>query len=283
MCSFTHLYTSSYADKLGESAPYSALHILKLCDKYEVDGELRLRALQHLSSMYPTALDRLCVTAPNDLPSSYAQFTGGGADHELILHLRVIKLATDLDLPWLLPFALYRCATLASTSQLVDGIPDTPTTQICLDPHHLKLCLDLQRRGPLVGDLGLIDHVVQNIPECAAYPGNYHQSTVHWGQSSPATCPKGRAAIAQQTLSCSLLDITTYISEQEERSKWEALGICGKCVANMTVTYRKGRENFWSKLPTHLHLSGGWDTLLRAKRQALHLDSSEAPKVATEG
>ncbi|KAJ6555049.1 hypothetical protein DFH09DRAFT_987905 [Mycena vulgaris] len=225
--------------------------ILRLSRKYEVDA-LHRRAVVHLTSAFPMTL-REYPPSPSWGPSPEN-------------NLRVILLARDLSMDWVLPFAFYRACAKNTCAQFLNGL-EVDGVHVELSARDKLLCLEqsLALRGPASTDI----------------------SRFFW---DPPRSLDGCSYRKEQK--CFLIRMEMRRDVEDRRFQgclplrlwmerdWERLSVCGGCMSAMKNVHQKALQRFWDGLPQRFGLPE-WSELEAMKAQALsaqiHVDPPIGP------
>ncbi|KAJ7660355.1 hypothetical protein DFH06DRAFT_394263 [Mycena polygramma] len=217
--------------------------IFRLSKKYEVES-LRRRALEHLSSAFPTD------------PAGYSSLSPSWKIEKDECHeswIRVILFAREMSLDWILPLSFYRASAMCTPSQVMKGIT--------LDGIHLELnaadklmCYEQSIALRTSSSTAMIDFLWEPL-EIAGCQG--------------AACKDNRFMMRKQAEGWreQAFPLTLWL-----RDDWKALKVCGPCMAAMKVAHKEALDTFWDKLPQRFGLPS-WDELQRVKGQDLALPS----------
>ncbi|KAK7020331.1 hypothetical protein R3P38DRAFT_2967546 [Favolaschia claudopus] len=234
----------------------AAVGCLHLGNKYGVDY-LRARALNHLSSGYPTTLsgfDLLNHYRP-DITASALEEQSWESPSDATFTLRAIQLARVVDAPWILPAAFYalssnfnRVGLVAFHGVLYNGVEIKLTMQ---EQRSFLQGYNVQRNGTVADALRFLFDP-ENIPGCKHPP----QCVVErW---------KGLEYIREFIRSHPADPLLTW-----EWSDWKQLhGMCSKCLKTLKEIHQDARQTFWNQLPETYGLPS-WDVLEQMKKNAL--------------
>ncbi|KAJ7169006.1 hypothetical protein C8R46DRAFT_243707 [Mycena filopes] len=231
--------------------------ILRLSKKYEVDS-LYKRALTHLSS------------ASGDFPAS-SSWTLPHTEW-----IRVILLARELTLDWILPIAFYRVLENSTPSQLLQGIDidgvhfelapqDKSTAIVQLLAISRVACANVVH---FLWDPTLMSGCHNTVPsftpaQASALFGSPPVPVPMNGQTSP-TCIAARLGARRKVeerriAKCFPMDLWT-------EEDFNATALCAGCKAQMGAAHHSAADAFWTGLPERFGLPG-WG-VLRQMRDA---------------
>ncbi|KAJ6631913.1 hypothetical protein B0H10DRAFT_1771180 [Mycena sp. CBHHK59/15] len=210
--------------------------ILRLATKYLVEP-LRKRALAHLSSAFPLIL--------NDYRSSPSWSI---ADEE---YIRVILLARELSIDWILPVALYRRCDCITPEQFLNGV------------HHDNTRLELTTADKTVY---LLENPRLRGHTTSAVLNFLWDPPVIPGCKSELSCSQSRTSTRQgfeTWRNSGYLPLTIW-----GESDWDGLGVCKSCLSAMKVVHAIVLQKFWDGLPERFGFPG-WADLQEMRDNAL--------------
>ncbi|KAJ7059583.1 hypothetical protein C8F01DRAFT_1145027 [Mycena amicta] len=215
--------------------------VLGLSDKYEV-ASLRQRAIRHLSDVRPTTLEEWQGRNLNS--ALHASIESGG-------HFKLIALARQFSLDWLLPGAFYDlCDENADEEEILQNPLSTSDK-----------CLFFAGRRVLEGaENSLMLEFLWTPLEGDGCP-------------SPATCSTARNRLRRQAEAWRCDRHTPpnlpLLIWRDEYWTWTALStLCPSCLLEMKRLHQNALEEFWQRLPSIFNLPE-WDTLEAMKEEAL--------------
>jgi hypothetical protein len=214
-----HIIISRYYD-ITKPADFSVVAgILRLSTKYEV-RYLRQRATQHLLSVYSATLDEWDQRKSGIIPS----FSGRP--------LAVLCLAREVDIPILLPAAMYGCVTSA-LEILLDGATLHDGSHVELDWRDKRSCIVARSR--------LSDALLGRIFNFLLWPSPS-------GCSTAANCTIGRMKHL-----CRFQTRSLTMGGPRPLSKRFLKGfqddVCGFCYSTAQTSFVGARRALWDDLP----------------------------------
>ncbi|KAJ7122284.1 hypothetical protein C8R44DRAFT_671214 [Mycena epipterygia] len=222
------IFDSSYFMPRPEKVDiHVVLGIVRLAHKYDVEYLFR-RGLQHLASTYPSQLD--------DYASPEAPSTA--------VHLKVIKVATEVGTQWILPAAYYWACDKGVADILDNG--GVPWTELSSD----------QQRKCLISNTFLVGGML-SVHQCFRRDNNPADCT------NLELCRDNRQRLHEFVLSKvggGLISVLTPWAE----SAWSWQPICRQCIVHGKDTYQTARAAFWEALPANFGLPA-WDDLENMK------------------
>ncbi|KAK7050712.1 BTB domain-containing protein [Favolaschia claudopus] len=216
--------------------------VLRLSHKYEVHS-LRKRALVHISAGHPTSLEAYDAWEQEPQPAWLLEAIDR---NEALLPI----LARQLSIPWILPIAFYHD------------------------------CKHMSERCILKSPQSLEDKTLV-ITACRTLEGTAVSEMLNflWADDepededcvSPIRCMVSRTGmrrIAEGRRERSTATAPIFPLEIWRPEDWDALFVCGPCLASMKDAYEGARKAFWDDLPDMFDLPP-WDELEKLKAEAL--------------
>jgi len=234
-------YLSHSAPSYFEPPP-SATHlpviagILRLSTKYDVQY-LRIRAMQHLLSTYPTTLA--------DWKERDTKRTVPAIDNT---PFAVLLLAREFDLPWLLPSVMY-CICSHPIEKTLDGV-SWHGSHLDLPWNDKRLCL--------IGRSNLLKQQNKDAVDMTKVPGDDVECQ---GLSCFAT----RLKCAEILCDWGVAGILDFA---EDNVTLFNSGLCKPCQSTFTGQCALASENMWQAMPGMFELPD-WDELERQRLLAL--------------
>ncbi|KAJ7736542.1 hypothetical protein DFH07DRAFT_842864 [Mycena maculata] len=214
-----------------------AIGILRLSHKYDVPY-LRRRALEHLSTIYPTRLEGYDNRADNT-ESTQVDF------HRRII---TIQLAAEVGSLWILPLAYHDLCR----REILDIITS----------------VEWQALGEKERNACLAGHSART----SYFPKLYRFLTVHKADEDEcddwSECNRLRLEFSHDVVQWVN---TTWPLDNWNNQDWTAMeetGICETCIADSKAVYAASRQTFWDQLPQMFRLPG-WEGLEEMRRVAL--------------
>ena len=222
--------------------PPSATHlpviagVLRLSTKYDVQY-LRIRAMQHLLTTYPTTLA--------DWKERDTKRTVPAIDNT---PFAVLLLAREFDLPWLLPSVMY-CICSHPIEKTLDGV-SWHGSHLDLPWNDKRLCL--------IGRSNLLKQQNKDAVDMAKVPGDEVECQ---GSSCAATRIKSAEILCDWGVA-GILDFA------EDNVALFDSGLCKPCQSAFTGQCALASENMWQAMPGMFELPS-WDELERQRLLAL--------------
>ncbi|KAJ7879307.1 hypothetical protein B0H14DRAFT_1614643 [Mycena olivaceomarginata] len=226
----------------AESKFTDALGILRLAHKYDIPY-LRRRALEHLEPIYPARLTKY------DSRDSDPDVT---LDYESSIQaLALVEVASEVDVPWLLPVAYYNICRW-----------DLAT----ITASRLWLALgEKQRRVCLVGSQRQMRQYPKIVHFLSVSKDRNDEDCLDW-----AECNRIRLTFLQ--LGPQLCPYMNWPLEIWSGGPlWAALagmGLCEPCTTEAKARHAAARQECWDELPRMFDLPG-WDELEQMRRAAV--------------
>ncbi|KAJ7201777.1 hypothetical protein B0H12DRAFT_1244157 [Mycena haematopus] len=221
------------------------LAIVRLSHKYDI-SYLHLRALDHLSTTYPTEL-HIFLEHLNDFPSGFESLKKPSAE----AHLRVLSVIHEVNALWLLPAAYARASRCLPPKFF--AAPSWRTL-----PDAIKDNLHLAHAHAARHIVGVVHAVAgESTPECSA----------------PQTCPLEILTVVAALLEqVRQLDMEFNFFDVKDiflPGVWADLGVpmCSACMGQRRDLVAGSMQRVWDGLPANLGLQP-WDEL-RAMRDAV--------------
>ncbi|KAJ7762633.1 hypothetical protein B0H16DRAFT_1311684 [Mycena metata] len=204
--------------------------IIRLSKKYEV-GSLRKRALIHLSSAFPMTREEFPASPSWTLPPTQ--------------WIRVILLAREMSLDWILPTAFYQLLENPTPSQLVDGI-NIDGVQFELAPQDrlraIEQSIVICRRASA--------EIVYSLWGPAHMVGCYHYNT----KQRASSCSTGRLEsrkVVETRMKENVFPMNLWTAEY-----FTAMDVCNGCRYKMQPAHQEAVDVFWAGLPERFGLPG---------------------------
>ncbi|KAJ6500864.1 hypothetical protein C8R45DRAFT_863701 [Mycena sanguinolenta] len=239
---------------------------LRLSHKYEVDY-LRRRALIHLSSVYRTKLSEVDTmglleledysddSEPLPSPSEIYSWSFYACPKARV-SISAIRLAREIDAPWILPYAFYNLTTCYyHYSRRLDG--DPPLHDI---PLNLLSAQDQQSFAS-----GHCKQLVSSVVDILRFL--YHPLNID-GCTSPHECVAERLRTMERNRK-NLQTNAALPLEVWELDDWKSLeNLCPACFLALRKTHADARQAFWDGLPEMYDLPP-WEELEKLKADAI--------------
>lgn len=211
--------------------------ILRLSTKYQVEV-LRKRALNHLSSAFPITV----VEYRDDPTASW--------DIPMEQWIRVVALAREMCIEWILPVALYRTSGNCTPAQILNGI-DVDGVHVELAQQDKLRCVEQS----LAIHTTAFSEIMEFLWNPTPIPGCINQTV----------CARNRIAerrgMEEWRRSC-------FPLKMWPSKNWRLVAACTVCVSGMKSAHQQAVETFWDGLPQRFGLPG-WDVLEQMKEHDL--------------
>ncbi|KAJ7610501.1 hypothetical protein FB45DRAFT_761262 [Roridomyces roridus] len=240
-CFFLALFDHEFFPPSPATTDFPTLcGVLRVSTKYQVDS-LRKRALCHLSSI---------------VTSTAAEYRANDAGESLKIDakdwLRVVVLARDFSILWVLPIALYRTTAYCTASEIFHGIDfhdgggATPM-HWGMNPDDQVLCLAQARELTSSGVSAAMDFCLNppSTPGCL----------------TPPHCMRRRLKAFRRIEGRRGKLFPLKIWREKD---WEGIGVCEVCMPAMREAHSAALEVFWEGLPARFGLPE-WDVLRQMK------------------
>ncbi|KAJ7749936.1 hypothetical protein B0H16DRAFT_1318922 [Mycena metata] len=223
--------------------------ILRLSTKYLVEP-LRKRALGHLASAFPS--DPMKYSPPTQ---SWVSEPRGW--------MRVLLLAREMSLDWVLPLAFYRTCARSLHGDLMNGMDitqsDGTTLHLELSPSDKTICLEqanLLARAPSSAMLNFLWEP-RLIPGCTGV-----------NETQKEKCARARVAARKNAEQWRTEDFPPFPLTLWLPTDWKDLKVCSGCLAAMKGTHEQAMRSFWDGLPQRFGLPE-WAVLEQRRKDAL--------------
>jgi hypothetical protein len=232
---------------------------LRLSHKYEVDY-LRRRALIHLSSQYRTTLSEW-DSREYEQPALSPSKISWEPPPAITFVIRLIELAREVDVLWVLPTAFYE---LACSFNKPSDFPDSLGVEIFHGAVYNGTSTRLSEQDQRSFLKGHVAHIRSgwDILEFLSYPTNIESCT------SPDRCRIERLTVlGNNEMEGDLwLHIPLAVWNEDD---WYLLGdLCTPCITALRKHHQDARQKLWNKLPSMYDLPS-WDELERMKVAAI--------------
>ncbi|KAJ6601524.1 hypothetical protein B0H10DRAFT_2082251 [Mycena sp. CBHHK59/15] len=215
--------------------------ILRLATKYMVDP-LRQRALVHLSSAFPLVL--------SEYPGWAAKASWSIDDAQ---YIRLILLAREMSVDWILPLVLYRACNTLTPVQFLHGI------------YHGDTYLELSSADKLA--------YLQQFP-LIRENGCAEVLDFLWNPAQILGCVNGRNGYCNRSRTDLRMSAEAWREENPlplllwNQGDWKSLTVCESCLAAMKEAHATALQKFWDGLPGRFGFPG-WPELQKMKEDAL--------------
>ncbi|KAJ7745188.1 hypothetical protein DFH07DRAFT_942882 [Mycena maculata] len=213
--------------------------IIRLSTKYQVDV-LRRRALSHFASIvsFTAAEYRSNSSESWDIPKQE--------------WIRVVVLAREMSIDWILPIALYRVAGNCTPTELLDGIDVNGGVHAELAHQDKIACLEQSLVIRTTASAEILDFLWNplSIPGC----------------SDKAECTRRR--IQARKLVEDARKNRIFPVKIWPTSNWAVFSVCKSCMGVMKADHQQALETFWDGLPQRFGLPD-WDALKQMKESDL--------------
>ncbi|KAJ7162441.1 hypothetical protein C8R46DRAFT_955409 [Mycena filopes] len=209
--------------------------VTRLSKKYQVDS-LYKRALEHLSPAFPFTV--------GEFPGSSSWTITPGAEW-----VRVVVLAREMSLDWILPIAFYHMLENSTPSQLLNGV-DIDGVHFELAPQDKSMALDQCQAIP--------GAVSTHITSFLLNPDHALGCALYVTRIGATTCTdarlKARREVELRTIG------GTFPMDVWTQADWNEMGFCASCKGEMLAAHREAVDAFWTSLPERFGLPA-WDVL----------------------
>ncbi|KAJ6546873.1 hypothetical protein B0H19DRAFT_1162841 [Mycena capillaripes] len=215
--------------------------ILRLSTKYEVE-HLRKRALEHLSTGYPTSLAQW-RTLEGSLP--HATFPVLPSDA-----LATINLAREVACPWVLPTAFYEYCKCTVPAEIFRGTTQEGVLLSLSDPDK-QLCLEARERQQAGKD---VESFLTTLPLEAC--------------TDSSACLRSRVVWMRYLNKLRQDGFWMDPTETWEHWGFFAEHVCEPCLFSCQMKYEDARQAVWLSIPAMFNLPG-WAELEAERKSAL--------------
>ncbi|KAK7036050.1 hypothetical protein R3P38DRAFT_2910369 [Favolaschia claudopus] len=222
---------------------------LRLSHKYEVQF-IERRALLHISSVFPTTLSDLDSILDNESDSN-ALCPASWYFPDLNSRIRMVQIASEVGIPWILPRAFYTLAAHYHTLGLAlfhgamymgEDVHLSMQDQTTFMEGYNVLC-----KRAVTDGIGLLTALV--CPRCTQKRLDAVDRSIR--QYLPGEC----------------IGDTIYMYRWTD-TDWATLEVCPACQDILPKTYQAARQALWDDLPGIYNLPS-WDVLEQLKAAAL--------------